>query len=158
MWSSLALIQAPAALLSKESATSGPAQSKMTLVRFTLFSLLSWRTKGCLRMSSIKKREKKTPDCCSAQSMNVVFVLWESSQRFQRDQTASKNMPLSGLICSPVGFRVTLQTLQEVYSVWSACGNQPESSLKWDTASVSNPNTITHLPNFCLHTHTYTAA
>lgn len=32
MWSSLALIQAPAALLSKESATSGPAQSRMTLV------------------------------------------------------------------------------------------------------------------------------
>lgn len=77
-----------------------------------------------------KRKKKKNPDCCSAQSMNVVFVLWESSQRFQRDQTASKNMPLSGLICSPVGFRVTLQTLQEVYSVWSACGNQPESSLK----------------------------
>lgn len=51
------------------------------------------------------------------EAMNVVFVLWESSRRFQRDQTASKNMLLSALICSPLGFRVTLLSLEEVYSV-----------------------------------------
>lgn len=52
-----------------------------------------------------------------AVAINGAFVLWESSHCFQSNPTASKNVLLCSLICSLVGFKVTLLSLWEFNDV-----------------------------------------